>query len=375
MYQSSTELSDLAEAYLDLFGVERGGIAEVMDEAYRNGRLIPGSSSESADDAVLFAGFVNMDTIGRYVPLEELDRLNVSRLILPSFEVPLGFSGVVSYWERGVQSPPDAHSFDLLRLLGVASPVSFSSDADLSNLLLFALNATLEADEGKPAVKLVTTAPLTDPRFEQMLQELADRIMLTVASPGSLLDSSNFQITFSALLPLNVQVSKQVTPQAISINGEVQVTVTVENDDDYPMEDVVLDDGDAVLGYPASEVVSGSTRETWSILQPGDSRTLTYTLRLGAGGVYTLRPAEVQYVYEGETFSASSDPAEARVSHPSAPVFFAESIAASWTASAKALDTFTNGNGSMILMASTLVSLALLAFVEIRNFRRWLAGE
>ena len=378
VYQSSDELGGMAEAYLNLFPVERGGLAEVMAEAHRNGRLTPEAIPGSPDGAVLFAGFINLATAGRYLPLEELDRLNVSRPILPSFDATLGFSGGVSYWESGVQSPPDAHSFDILRLFGVESPVSFSSEADFSNLILVAPNRTLEAGDEGPgrAIKLVTTAPLTDPQFGQMIQELARWITVTVMSPGSLLDPSHFRVDFSALLPLNVQVSKQVTPQATSTNGEVQVTVTVENSDDYPMENVVLDDGGTVLGYPTSvSVTSGSTRETWSALQPGESRTLTYTLRLGPGGVYTLRPATVQYVYEEETFSASSDPAEVRVSHPSALAFVIDGVAATWASTARALDTFTGGNGSILLMASTLAWVVVLAFMEYRGFRKWLSGE
>jgi len=375
VYESSDELRGMMETYLGLLPVERGGIAEVMEEAYRNGRLIPGVVPESADGSAMFAGFINLAALKCYVPLGELDRLNISGLLLPSLDAPLGFSGSVSYWERGVQSPSDAHSFDLLRLLGVDHPVGFSSDADLSNLLLVTVNQTLGTGEaGRPTIKLVTTAPLTDPQFEQMIQEMAGGMTLTVAAPGSTLDSSDFEVTFSALLPLNVQVSKQVTPQATSADGEVQVTVTVKNDDDHTMEDVVLDDGNTVLGYPAISI-SGSTRETWNALLPGESRTLTYTLRLGPGGVYTLRPATVQYLYAGETFSASSEAAEVRVPQPSAPAFVAGSVAASWEASAEALDTFTGGNGSTILLASTLASLALLAFVEYRGFKKWLAGE
>jgi len=80
-------------------------------------------------------------------------------------------------------------------------------------------------------------------------------------------------------------------------------------------------------------------------------------------------------VHGGKAFSESSDPAEVRVSHPSAPAFVAEGVAATWSSSARALDTFTDGNGSAILMASTLAWVVVLAFVEYRGFRKWLAGE
>jgi len=372
MYQSSAELSEVADALLGQIPVERGGLAEVVEEAFENGRLIPGSTPDSADGTMFFTGFINLAMLSSYVPMEELDRFNVSSL-LPSFDAPLGLSGGVSFWENGVQAMPD-NIFDPLHLLGVEAPVSFSSDAALSNVLIVAPNQTQEAGpEGQQVAKLTTSAPLADPQFAQMMREQGVR--LTVAPPGSTLGSSSFQIIVSAPMPLNVQVAKQATPQVAPAGGEVQVAVTVRNDDDRPMEEVVLDDSASIQGYQMSvAIISGSTTGTWSVLRPGESRTLTYTLRLGSGGVYTLRPASVQYLHEGRTFSASSDSVEIRVPRPSAAAFVAGSVAASWAATAEALDVVTGGNGSTVLTASTLASLALLAFAEIRNFKKWLAG-
>ncbi|MFQ6053906.1 MAG: hypothetical protein ACE5OO_06755, partial [Candidatus Bathyarchaeia archaeon] len=212
VYQSPEGLEEMAEAFVSRLPVERGGLVDVIEEAYTNGRLIPGATSESADGAMFLAGFINLAALSRYVPLEEVDRLNISRLILPPFDVPLGFTGVISYWESGVRSPPRAHRLDLLSLLGVGFSPRFSAYADLSNLLIVAPNQTVGAgvEEGRRVIKLVTTAPLDDPRFEGMIRELSRMMTVAVAPPGSTLDPSSFRVTFSALLPLNVQVSKQV---------------------------------------------------------------------------------------------------------------------------------------------------------------------
>jgi len=371
-YESTALLSDLADAYVDLYS-GRSGLAQTVVEAHESGRLIPGGSPESADGSAMFTGFVNLKSLGGFVPLEELDRMNITGLVLPSFDAPIGFHGFVSYWSRGVHSPPDAHSLDLLGLLGVEGTVRFSPDALLSNLILIAPNQTLGGGpEGGRTIKVVTTAHLTDPYLAGMFEEDGQRVSLTVVERGSILDPSHFGITFSALLPLDVRVSREITELG-GTRREVQVTVTVTNEDDYPMESVELDDGGAVLSYTGA-VVSGSTAGSWSVLQPGESGTLTYTLRLESGGVYTLRPAAVGYAYGGETFTASSDIAEAEVPHPTALAFVAVSLGASWAASAEALDTFTGGNGSTVLMASTLAWVAVLAFVEYRGFKKWLAG-
>ncbi|KON30307.1 hypothetical protein AC482_04245 [miscellaneous Crenarchaeota group-15 archaeon DG-45] len=372
VYEAPDELADLSEAFIDLLPADRGGLVELMEEAHERGRLTPGVASGSPDCAAMFTGFVNLATLGEYLPLEELDRLNVSRLILPSIDAPLGLTGAVSYWKRGIQSPPGAHTFDMLRLLGVESPVSFSSDADMSNVFMIATNLTLGAgmDKGDYAVTLTTTTPLTE-----AVQGVAQWMTVTELPPGALVDPSHFRIDLSGVMPLNVAVSKQASPMEASRNGEVQVTVTVRNDDDHQMMEVALDDGDALLGYPTStSVASGSTGAAWAVIHPGESKSLTYTVKLGSSGVYTLRPAAVRYVHGGKAFSQDSNPAEVRVSRPSALPFVAEAVASTWSSTSRALDGFTGGNGSSILMASTAAWAAALAFMEYRGFRKWLSG-
>jgi hypothetical protein len=46
-----------------------------------------------------------------------------------------------------------------------------------------------------------------------------------------------------------------------------------------------------------------------------------------------------------------------------------------WGSSAGLLDAVTGGQGSMILMAITLLVFGLLAFLEYRNLMKWLNPE
>jgi hypothetical protein len=114
LYQSTGDLRDLSETYLDQF-LDNGGLAALIEEASANGRLVPGATPDSADGSVLLSGFVNVDLLLEYMPEEVME--NVTAFIPKGISGLLGFAGGVSYWDRGVES--EELGLDLLGLLGV----------------------------------------------------------------------------------------------------------------------------------------------------------------------------------------------------------------------------------------------------------------
>jgi len=186
--------------------------------------------------------------------------------------------------------------------------------------------------------------------------------------------ASGLQLSISgASMPLIVQVTKEASPLVVKPNGRIQVTVTVHNEDMNPMGDVRLGDSSTVTGYPFSaELVSGSTSEYWGDIGPGDSRTLTYTVQLGEAGVYCLDTARVIYTHSGEEYSESSSRLEVKVTRPDPASFTISSLATFWKTFASLLDIPTGGKGSMIMIGTILLVLAVLAILEYRNFRKWI---
>ena len=374
VYQSSAGLPDMAGTYLDQF-TGHGGLAEVMEEASTSGRLFPGATPDSADGTMLLSGFVDLEALSRYILVEDLPS-NFTDFLPLDREGPLGFSGGASFWEHGVVTRGDEQTLDILGLLGIEREVSFSADSDMSILLLAAPNGTDVGGEEFPNVKLTTTLPMDDPRLRYIYEFLSMLGLINLASPGQVIEASSFQLTVSGLtLPLSVRVTKEASPMVTSPNGQVLVTVTVHNDDDDPMMDVSLDDGSTIAKYPTSaRLVSGSTSGSWGSIGPGETRSISYTVRLGLGGVYSLAPALASYTHGEESYAESSDWLEVRVRQPNPLSIAIMSIRASWKAAADVLDLLTGGNGSTILLGSTLLCVAIIAVLEYRNLRKWLQG-
>jgi hypothetical protein len=373
LYQSSSDLGDLSETYLDQF-LDNGGLAELIEEASTNRRLVPGVNPDSADGSVLLSGFVNIDLILEYIPEDTME--NITAFIPEEITGLLGFAGGVSYWDRGVES--EELGLDLLGLLGVEEEVGFSDDSDMSLILLAAPNGTdIGGETGAPNVKITTSLPLDDPKIEFIYEMLTDLGLLTLSAPGESLDPSSFQISVSGVtLPLNVEVSKSFSTQVASPDDVVEVTVTVRNHDTEAMKDVSLDDTSALQGYSLStRLVSGSTSEHWNEIGPGQSRSMSYTVELGLGGAYSLSPANVTYTHEELGFSYSSEWAEVSVAQPSALAMGIGSIFNTGETLAKILDMATGGNGGTILMGATAIVILILAVLEFLNFKKWIGGQ
>jgi len=137
------------------------------------------------------------------------------------------------------------------------------------------------------------------------------------------------------------------------------------------MSDVQLSDVSTLEDYPNSvSLESGSTSEFWEEIGPGESRALTYTIKLGESGVYSLMPAEVSYTHSENRYTESSGTVEVRVARMDPVSFMLYSTAELWSTSAELLDFPTGGKGSVILMGSTLLIFAVLFLFEYRSHRK-----
>ncbi|HUS78049.1 MAG TPA: hypothetical protein VM050_05250 [Patescibacteria group bacterium] len=384
IHQSTAELPDVAGSFLDKFS-EHGGLAAIFDDVLSEGSFLPGAGEDACDIAALVSGFIDMETIGSMLPLDELPE-NVTETLPFDFTKPISFSGGVAYWEQGFETGAEGQSLDLLKLLGVDESVSFSEDSDMSIVLLAAPNGTDLGGKTVPNVKITTSLPPDDPKLEFIYGMLESMGLINLTEPGEefsipedvfniedVLSPEAFKIGVEGVtLPLKVQVTKEYNPKS-SNKDLIDVTVTVRNEDFDTMTDVHLDDSSSLMGYPASsEIVSGYTSMDWGAIGPGESRSLTYTVGLSGVGIYTLSSAAVSYNSEGELFTSSSNDVELAVSQPNPLSFTSMSLGATWTASVTLLDMFTDGSGSTILLGASAVLLALLAFLEYRNLRAWM---
>ncbi len=357
IYTSSADVDWLSDEYLSLIPSIRGGLAEAVVEAYKAGRL-----GESADGILLYAGIINPLTLIQYLPIEQLETLNLTDLILPRVEGGIGVSGLLCYWRRGVHSPPNRHTLSLGDLLGVEE-LSFSPDAEVSNLLLLIMNTTI----GRPLYgKLYTTLPLERPPAGMVVETLPQ---------GASIPASALSTTFEAALPPEIVVIKTVSLTVVDQGEKVMVTVTIENLGEEAIEAVQLNDSQTAYHYPLSLEISGSMAESWQGIEPGGSRSITYTITPKAGGIYTLSPAAVSYRWRGKEYVAISESVEFRVRQPPPHTIILGMLTGLWMDAARLLDIFIEGRGTQLMQLITIAVIILLAVQEIRNIRKWLKGE
>ena len=383
LYQSSAELESMTNEHIQQF-TAHSGLADIIEEAYANGRLTPETTQRSADGSAFVNGFFNLQPILEYLPADEglpflgedANLTDVLEELSSLFEGPLGFSAGVSYWEHGVRATDDGYGFNLMELLGAEENFVFAEESDFSLVVAAGLNLTGDYENFTTQnVKIFTSTSLDDLGIGESLAPLSQMGVLTQITPGSEVQASGLELSISGVsMPLIVQVTKEALPLVVKPNGRIQVTVTVHNEDMNPMGDARLGDDSTIIGYPFSaDLVSGSTSEYLGDIGPGDSRTLTYTIQLGEAGVYILDTARVVYTHSGEEYSESSGKLEVRVTRPDPASFTISSLATSWKTFASLLDIPTGGKGSTIMMGFILLILAVLGILEYRNFRKWIS--
>ncbi len=384
LYQSSAELESVADEYIQQFTAHEG-LADIIKGAYAKGRLTPEATQLSADGSAFVNGFFNLQPMIDYLltdggfpfPEGDVNLLGVIEELSSHLEGPVGFSVGISFWEHGVRVTDDGYGFNLLELLGVEESLVFTEESDFSFVVTAGLNLTGNYENfTRQNIKIFTSIFPEDLGIGEVFAPLSQMGVLTQVPPGSEVQASGLQLSISGVsFPLIVQVTKEASPLVVKSNSEIQVTVTVHNEDRAPMGDVKLGDDSTITRYPFSaELVSGSTSEYWGEISPGDSKTLAYTIKLKEAGVYCLDVARVAYTHSDKEFFESSDRLEVRVVRPNPASFTMSSLDTSWKTLSSLLDIPTGGKGSLIIVGSALLILAVLGFLEYRNYRKWIVG-
>jgi uncharacterized repeat protein (TIGR01451 family) len=136
--------------------------------------------------------------------------------------------------------------------------------------------------------------------------EIHENTIVLQVNPGD--SYADLRIGFAARFPPNVAVTKSVSPSTTNAGGTVTVTVEVHNLGDTAVNNVEVDDSDTVGTYQlTADIVSGLTSGYWAQLDPNGIRTITYTVRVMANGVYTLEPATVTYSDEYGDYTKTSE--------------------------------------------------------------------
>jgi uncharacterized repeat protein (TIGR01451 family) len=201
----------------------------------------------------------------------------------------IGFAVNFVEWNQSYFAGTSSFDFSLQQTLGYTGTIS--SNLPNGSYIAVTLPQTIDMSS--------LTVNIND-------AEIHENTIVLQVNPGD--SYADLRITFAARFPPNVAVTKSVSPSTTNAGGTVTVTVEIHNLGDTAVNNVEVDDSDTVGTYQlTADVVSGSTSGYWAQLDPSGIRTITYTVRVTANGVYTLEPATVTYSDEYGDYTKTSE--------------------------------------------------------------------
>jgi len=91
-----------------------------------------------------------------------------------------------------------------------------------------------------------------------------------------------------------IQVKKEISPVSVKQGTEIKVSITVFNGGNRSIHDVEILDP----ALPEFPVTGGQTRFAVPLMEPGDTRILTYTVRAAEPGTFLFNRTQVMYAGE-----------------------------------------------------------------------------
>jgi uncharacterized repeat protein (TIGR01451 family) len=201
----------------------------------------------------------------------------------------IGFAVNFVEWNQSYFAGTSSFDFSLQQTLGYTGTIS--SNLPNGSYIAVTLPQTIDMSS--------LTVNIND-------AEIHENTIVLQVNPGD--SYADLRIGFAARFPPNVAVTKSVSPSTTNAGGTVTVTVEVHNLGDTAVNNVEVDDSDTVGTYQlTADIVSGLTSGYWAQLDPNGIRTITYTVRVMANGVYTLEPATVTYSDEYGDYTKTSE--------------------------------------------------------------------
>jgi len=165
----------------------------------------------------------------------------------------------------------------------------------LKDILGFNEKITSNIPNGSVIVlSLPESLNITSLNIEPADARIIDNTVMLLVNSSDAYD--DLKVSFEARFPPSVTVTKDVQPSIASVEGVVSITIEVRNLGNVPVTNVEVNDEDALNVYSSTlTVISGSPKASWGLLSGNESKVMTYSVKLGANGKYTLKPAEVSY--------------------------------------------------------------------------------
>ncbi|MEM4735014.1 MAG: hypothetical protein QXS20_04770 [Candidatus Thorarchaeota archaeon] len=112
----------------------------------------------------------------------------------------------------------------------------------------------------------------------------------------------DYRVYFGAeQFPPMIRLERTITPSFTAVGGSAQVTVTVRNEGNAPIENLFLNDT-GVSGIYTTISLTGENSKSAPVLAPNQTLTVSYQVQFTNEGSYTFPRPVLQYVYNNRTY-------------------------------------------------------------------------
>jgi hypothetical protein len=105
--------------------------------------------------------------------------------------------------------------------------------------------------------------------------------------------------------PPDITIERTFSPVSTVPGGSVEVTVTVTNNGEVPIDNVNITDG-GVRGIYSTVAIAGTTSQTVPSLAGGASASITYSVTFENEGKYTFPNAELTYEFNAQEYAKNT---------------------------------------------------------------------
>ena len=370
VYQSDDPLSTTGGYIAQTIPVARGGLAPIVKAAWDSGKYIPGQTSQSSNGTVMAAGYL---IPSKFYPGNASGMPGMDSLF--SSDTPVGFVGLLAYFQGVFHSSPQEHSLKIGDLVGYSGLMQFSQQSTISIMMIIVPNGTTVTGPISFEAKVVSSVDMEQigeimPQIFQFNMGSSSITFIAVPS-GSVLNETESSVDFVYPFPIQLYVYKTVTPSSAGRNTILTVTITIVNNDTDVASNVVLNDTNTLFFYKTGKI-DGSLQHSWNSIPGKSSVTHSYTISLPREGIYTLMPAVVTYTWNSDSFTALSGMSYAKISPPDPLTVSVEGVGYAYGYATQLVEFIPGfqGSGSLLVTLIIVAFLAIIALTEYRGYRK-----
>lgn len=274
--------------------VTNDGMFTTFDQGISSGYLVPGSAGTSMNGSIFVAGQINPSELP-----SELGSYTSAFNVSSGFNMSnsMVFAGGLFVRNSVYHSSSTTHTISGAEVFGYDGSISFGDTGSAYALSLF--YPYVNSSSGTGTTSYASVVYSTIQNFT--ILSLSNNTEYHLVNYGDILSLSGISATTNATFPADLGVQQNIT----SAGGNVfNVTIKMTNRDTSPLTDVRIT-GNTIIGTYGNtiSVTGGNLNSSTVSLNPGQSLTAHYSVRLNNIGSYFLISPLFNYTMGNNTYS------------------------------------------------------------------------